>query len=236
MVYLDDIIIYLNIEEEYKEYIEWVLKRFYNKNILITVEKCKFYIKKTDFIGFIIEPGQININLKKVEAIVDWQDLENVIGLRLFLGFCNYYKKFINRWLDRIKLFIRMTKKDELWRQDNDKKRLFKEVKEKFMEEPILRIYQLRLLIKVKINALDFALGACLLQKYDGVWYLVVYYSRKMTPPELNYNIYDKELLGIIAAFKEWRAFLQGILEPFIVKMDYKNLTGFLMTKELNRQ
>ena len=57
-----------------------------------------------------------------------------------------------------------------------------------------------------------------------------------MTPLELNYDIYDKELLRIVAALKEWRAFLQGTLEPFIVKIDHKNLTGFLITKELNRQ
>jgi len=56
-----------------------------------------------------------------------------------------------------------------------------------------------------------------------------------MTPLELNYNIYNKELLGIITVFKEWRAFLQGILKPFTVKIDYKNLTGFLTTKELNK-
>jgi len=65
------------------------------------------------------------------------------------------------------------------------------------------------LLTRVKIDILDFALRAYLLQKYaDGVWYLVVYYSRKLTLPELNYDIYNKELLGIVAALKEWRAFL----------------------------
>ena len=57
-----------------------------------------------------------------------------------------------------------------------------------------------------------------------------------MTPLELNYDIYDKELLGIVAVLKEWRAFLQGILEPFTVKTDHKNLTGFLTMKELNRR
>ncbi len=55
MVYLDNIIIYLNTEEEYKKYVKWVLKRLYNKNIPITVEKYKFYIRKTDFVGFIIK-------------------------------------------------------------------------------------------------------------------------------------------------------------------------------------
>jgi len=57
-----------------------------------------------------------------------------------------------------------------------------------------------------------------------------------MTPLELNYDIYDKELLGIVIAFKEWRASLQRTLEPFTVKTDYKNLTGFLTIKKLNRQ
>ena len=55
ITYLDNIIIYLNTEEEYKEYVKWVLKRLYNKNIPITIEKCEFYTKKTDFIGFIIK-------------------------------------------------------------------------------------------------------------------------------------------------------------------------------------
>jgi len=57
-----------------------------------------------------------------------------------------------------------------------------------------------------------------------------------MTPLELNYNIYNKELLGIVAALKKWRAFLQGIEKPFIVKTDYKNLISFLTIKELNRK
>src|SRR6266705_4217091 len=103
------------------------------------------------------------MDLKKVEAIVNWQDLENVIGLRLFLGFCNYYKRFIKRWLDKTKLFIKMIKKDKLWKWDNNKVRLFKKVKKKFTKELILKIYQPKLLIKDKMDMSDFALRACLL-------------------------------------------------------------------------
>ncbi len=62
-----------------------------------------------------------------------------------------------------------MMKKDKPQKWDNNKKRMFKEVKEKFIEELILKIYQLRLPIKVKTNTLDFVLGACLLQKHDRV-------------------------------------------------------------------
>ncbi len=57
--------------------------------------------------------------------------------------------------------------------------------------------------IRVKTNILDFILKACLLQKHNRVWYLVVYYSWKMMPLKLNDNIYNKELLGIVAVLKE---------------------------------
>ena len=57
-----------------------------------------------------------------------------------------------------------------------------------------------------------------------------------MTLLKLNYNIYNKELLGIVAVLKKQRAFLQKTTELFIVKTDYKNLTGFLTIKELNRR
>ena len=55
MVYLNDIIIYLNSEKEYKEYIEWVLSRLYKENMPVVIKKYKFYTKKTDFVRFIIK-------------------------------------------------------------------------------------------------------------------------------------------------------------------------------------
>ena len=64
----------------------------------------------------------------------------------------------------------------------------------------------------------------------------MAYYSKKLILLELNYNIYNKELLAIVTVLKEWRVFLQEIIELFIIKTDYKNLTGFLTTKELNQR
>jgi ribosome-interacting GTPase 1 len=71
MAYLDNIIIYLNSVEEYKEHIKWVLKKLYKENIPIVVKKCKFYTRKTNFVGFIIKLRQISIDLKKIKAIVN---------------------------------------------------------------------------------------------------------------------------------------------------------------------
>jgi len=80
----------------------------------VAIKKCEFFIRKTNFVGFIIKLGKISIDLKKVKAIVSWQELENVTQLRLFLGFCNYYRRFIAQWLKSIKPFTRLTKKEEL--------------------------------------------------------------------------------------------------------------------------
>ena len=91
MAYLNNIIIYLNSEQEHEEYIKQVLKKLYKKDMPVIIKKCEFHTKKTDFVEFIIKLKQISINLKKIKAIVNWQDLENVTGLKLFLGFCNYY-------------------------------------------------------------------------------------------------------------------------------------------------
>ena len=71
MVYLDNIIIYLNNKKEHKEYIKWVLSRLYKENMPVVIKKYKFHIKKTDFIGFIIKLGQISIDLKKIKTIVN---------------------------------------------------------------------------------------------------------------------------------------------------------------------
>jgi len=106
IVYLDDIIIYLNNKEEHEKYVKWVLQRLYNKEILIAIEKCEFHTMKTNFIGFIIKLRRISMDLKKIKAIINWQDLENVIGLKLFLGFYNYYRRFITKWLNKIEPFI----------------------------------------------------------------------------------------------------------------------------------
>ena len=87
------------------------------------------------------------------------------------------------------------------------------------------------------MDLLDFILEAYMVQKHKNkIQHLVIYYSKKLTPLELNYNIYNKELLAIVAVLKKWRAFLQEITELFIIKTNHKNLTGFLTTKELNHR
>ena len=82
----------------------------------IIIKKYKFHTRKTNFIKFIIKLKQISIDLKKIKAIINQQDLENIIGLKSFLKFCNYYRRFITNQLDKIKPFIKIIKKSEIWK------------------------------------------------------------------------------------------------------------------------
>src|SRR6266436_9451288 len=91
IVYLNNIVIYSNSKEEHFKYVKWVLQRLTDKKMPIVIKKYKFYIKKTEFYRFIIELGQLSIDLKKIKAVVNWQEPTNVTQLRSFLKFCNYY-------------------------------------------------------------------------------------------------------------------------------------------------
>ena len=85
------------------------------------------------------------------------------------------------------------------------------------------------------MDFLDFILRVCIIQKYENkIQYLIGYYNKKLTLAELNYNIYNKELLAIVIILKKQRVFLQRIIKLFIIKMDYKNLIRGLTTKKLN--
>jgi hypothetical protein len=80
--------------------------------------------------------------------------------------------------------------------------------------------------------------SAGVLSQYDddGILYPVAYFSKKHSPAECNYEIYDKELMAIVRAFEEWRSELQSVINPIHVLSDHKNLEYFTTTKLINRR
>ena len=91
IAYLDNIIIYSNSEKEHFQYIKQVLQRLADKKMPVAIKKYKFYIMKTKFYRFIIKLEKLSIDLKKIKIIVNQQKPSNIIELRSFLKFCNYY-------------------------------------------------------------------------------------------------------------------------------------------------
>ncbi len=89
----------------------------------------------------------------------------------------------------------------------------------------------------METDASDFALGAILSQfGIDGLLHPVTFYSWKLTSAEINYQVYDKELLAIITAFEQWRLYLAGAQHRVQVLTDHKNLLYFTTTRTLNRR
>ena len=88
-----------------------------------------------------------------------------------------------------------------------------------------------------KTNASDFAIGAILSQADDNnLMHPMAYYSRKFMASEINYPIYNKELVAIIVAFEEWRPYFAGAQHRVQVVTDHKNLVYFSITRTLNRR
>ena len=70
----------------------------------------------------------------------------------------------------------------------------------------------------------------------DGILHPVAYFSKKHSPAECNYEIYDKELIAIIRCFEEWRTELQSVINPIEVLSDHKNLEHFMSNKLVSRR
>ena len=87
----------------------------------------------------------------------------------------------------------------------------------------------------METDVLDLAIGACWMQEYDSRWHLVVYILRKLSLVEQNYDIYNKELLAIVAALETWRVYAEG-LPDLTIFTNYKNLLHFTIIKQLNRR
>ena len=76
------------------------------------------------------------------------------------------------------------------------------ELKGKYIDPLVLTIFRIGEPVRIETDASDLAIGACLLQQVEGKWHPVAFYSRKMTGPEQNYDIHDKELLAVICALQ----------------------------------
>ena len=114
----------------------------------------------------------------------------------------------------------------------------FAGLKKAFTSAPILAHFHPDRQIHVETDASDYAVAAILSQvdPVDKLIHPVAYYSRSMSPAELNYKIYDKVLLAIHAAFKEWRSYLEGATHTVKVVTDHKNLEYFSTTKLLTHR
>src|SRR5262245_28130281 len=176
---------------------------------------------------------------ERITAITEWQPPTSVHDVRVFLGFANFYRHFIEGY-SRVVMPITSllkTKGNPKFNWDEKAQLAFDTLKLRFSSAPILRHFDPDLPIRLHPDASDFAISGILSQLYNNQrWHPIAYWSRKCVAAEMNYDIHDKEFLAIVEYMKHWRHYLEGSKKSIEVLLDHKNLSALMTTKVLTRR
>ena len=236
--YLDDIIIYSSGSlQDHREKVKSVLARLQEAGLQCDLDKCAFEVQSTKYLGFIIEAGKgIRMDPDKVKAIQDWEAPTTVKGIRGFLGFANFYRRFIQQYSEIVLPLTALTRKDHpfIWSTEADE--AFRHLKRIFLTEPTLAQFDYDKPTRVETDSSGWCVGGILLQpNSDGLFTPCAFFSKKLAPAECNYEIYDKEMLAIIRCLEEWESELRGVQE-FEILSDHKNLEYFMTVRKLTER
>ncbi|KAG0154712.1 hypothetical protein PDIDSM_280 [Penicillium digitatum] len=234
--YLDDILIYSRTRAEHIEHVRKVLQRLREAGLFAKLSKCEFCVSETKFLVIIGEDG-IRMDPDKIETIVNWKTPTCLTDVQAFIGFGNFYRRFIRDFSKVIAPLVRLTKKDVRFEWTPVCQLSFEALKKAFTSAPVLKAFDWSKEIVLETDASDFV-SAGVLSQYDdaGILHPIAFFSKKHSAAECNYEKYDKELLAIIRCFEEWRPELEGTPSPVKVITDHRNLEYFTTTKLLNRR
>src|SRR6266550_2361128 len=242
IVYIDDILIYSVTEEEHITLVQRVLGKLKKAHLCVALDKCRFHVSEVDYLGYVISDKGISMSQEKVRAVKAWNPPDPkattaVKWAQEFLGFANFYRRFIEGFSKIAKPLSDLTKKDQKFEWTSACGQAFETLKSRFCSAPILVHFLSERPTVIETDASDYALGAVMSQDCnDGCLHPVAFHSRKFKPAEINYDIHDKEMLAIVAALKEWEHMLKSCQGEFTVYTDHKNLEYFATTKVLSRR
>lgn len=235
--YLDDILIYSKTKKEHQTHVKQVLERLREAGLQVDIHECEFDVEETVFLGVIISGEGLRMDPKKIECILNWKTPTNLKEVQGFVGFANFYRRFIHEFSKIVRALVNLTKKDTPFVWNDACEKALKRLKERVTSAPVLRHYDPSRQAILETDSSDYVLGGVLSQYDDeGVLHPVAFYSKSMIPAECNYHIYDKELLAIIRCFEHWRPELEGTNLPIQVFTDHQALKTFMENKELTRR
>ncbi|ESK81494.1 reverse transcriptase-rnase h-integrase [Moniliophthora roreri MCA 2997] len=237
VVYMDDILIFSENALDHEERTKRLLEHIWYYDLYLKLEKCEFDITEVIFLGMVIRPGYIAMDPVKLAGIAEWEPPQTVKGVQSFLGFRNFYCKFIEKYAHLAKPLHDLTKKGCSFEWTKTCQIMFDAFKWKFLLEPVLLMPDPEKPFVIEADTSKWATGAILKQKgTDREWHLCGYLSKSLSPTEQNYEIYDRELLAIVRVLSKWQHYLIGGRFKIIVLSNHKNLTYFQTAQKLNRR
>jgi transposase InsO family protein len=239
--YIDDVMIATKgTKEEHHEYVGKILQVLQDNELVVEIDKCEFDQQQVEFLGFLVSGEGLKMAPSRSVAITQWPMPKSQKEVQIILGLWNFYRRFIKGYAGIVAPITDTLKGDgKNFSFGDAQKAAYYKICILFASEntPILRHYEEDRPAIIETDASDFAMGAVLSQKFeDGKIHPVAFISKKFSPAEMNYQIYDKEMLAIVYSMKTWRCYLQGAIHTTIVFSDHMNLQYFKETNLLNRR
>ncbi|CAJ0936713.1 unnamed protein product [Ranitomeya imitator] len=237
IVYLDDVLVFSDDWESHVQQVRKVFQVLRANSLFVKGSKCLFGVQKISFLGYIFSPSTIEMDPVKVQAICDWTQPTSLKSLQKFLGFANFYRRFITNFSSVVKPLTDLTKKGaDVADWSPAAVEAFQELKRQFSSAPVLRQPDVSLPFQVEVDASEIGAGAVLSQRSSdcSVMKPCAFFSRKFSPTERNYDVGNRELLAMKWAFEEWHHWLEGARHRVVVLNDHKNLIYLESAKRLN--
>jgi len=152
LAYMDHILVYANTEEDHDRMVKEVLKRIQNNGLAISPEKCTWKAAEVEFLGYVIGRDGIRMSDDKVQAVLDWKTLGSLTEDQSFLGFANFYRRFILNYSQVARPLTELTKKEsgKEWVWNPEAEAAFRELKHRFTTVPILAHFDQRSQLSLK--------------------------------------------------------------------------------------
>ncbi|SPC65785.1 related to pol protein [Ustilago sp. UG-2017b] len=230
VVYLDDFLIFSDTEESHVKHVTEVLTRLRSNRLFAKLSKCEFHTKTVEFLGYIIKPTGIEMDPEKVRTVKEWPMPESIHDIQRFLGFANFYRRFIAHFTRIAKPLTSLVKPTERFKKfelPEEAQQAFHKLIRAFASAGVLQHFDYHLPTRLETDASDFAIAGVLKQEHEGRWHPVAFYSRKMSSAEKNYEIHDKELLAVVSCLTQWRHMLAGLPHQLVILTDHEALKYF---------
>ncbi|KAI3354811.1 hypothetical protein L3Q82_004536 [Scortum barcoo] len=241
-VYLDDILIFSPDPATHQRHVRQVLSRLLENKLFVKAEKCEFHGSSVSFLGFVVPCPRTTLRWtpRTVSAVSNWPNwppLTSRKKVQQFLGFANFYRKFIRNFSAVAAPLHALTSPQKVTFQwGPEAEGAFQRLKKLFTTALVLTMPDPKLQFIVEVDASNEGVGAVLSQQSpkDNRIHPCAFLSRKLSSAEKNYDVGNRELLAIKVALEEWRHWLEGAEQPFLVWTDHKNLGYLKSAKRLN--
>ena len=191
--------IYAITPELLEKHTKRVLHKLWNHNLFLKAKKCEFNKEKVEYLGLVIKEGKVSTNPVKLKGFTDWPIPKSVKDIRSFLGFGNFYQKFIPKFSTLATPLNNLLKKDTVFEWTEKTQQAFEELKQQLTSALVLMMSDQTKTFQVECDASKYASGAVLTQlDNNGDWHPVAFLLKTSNEMEHNYEIYDRELLAIV--------------------------------------